>query len=202
MMASHHQFMFAIHYKVCIDQGSDGWSAAYYLMSLGVNLLLLFDWSHRTWNDVQLAIGDARFSSVCLLMIIVLNLDHGPYASHRWWLEMVQGAQQYTTQVANHNDLLFQENLPNINIDEGGDANEYLEEHEQEAKFAALGECVDRKLLRVGMCRWFQFISSMTLFLPMWTKRWTICLYCALQMGLFIKGRAAVGLTVEVRAED
>ena len=33
--------------SVCIDQGSDGWSASHYLKARGANLLLTFDWNHR-----------------------------------------------------------------------------------------------------------------------------------------------------------
>ena len=65
-------------YKVAIDQGSDGWSACNFLQWKLCCLLLIADPSHRCWNDAQLALGDAGMTSICMLCIIVLNLDHGP----------------------------------------------------------------------------------------------------------------------------
>ena len=53
-----------------IDQGSDGWSAAFFMMSIGVNILLLNDASHRVWNDFQLACQDTS--------LLVGTLQIGP----------------------------------------------------------------------------------------------------------------------------
>jgi hypothetical protein len=84
---------------VCVDQGGDGWSALHFLASWSCNLIILSDTSHRTWNDVSLAIGDMKWTYHCLLTIIILNLDHGPWAGHRWWNELRSGATEYTSKI-------------------------------------------------------------------------------------------------------
>ena len=80
---------------VCIDQGSDGWSACHWLIHLRHNILLLHDWCHRVWNNVELAIADMGWRYTVLLGVIMLNLDHGPWAGHKWFAEMVAGAEEY-----------------------------------------------------------------------------------------------------------
>eukprot|EP00972_Heterocapsa_arctica_P116309 16452358-Heterocapsa_arctica.AAC.1 len=65
---------------LAIDQGSDGWCAAYYLMmAKQCGLLLCKDTSHRIWNDTWLAIEHSELKPIFLLLIVVLNSDHGPW---------------------------------------------------------------------------------------------------------------------------
>ena len=73
-----------------------GWSACHWLIHLRHNILLLHDWCHRVWNDVELAIAEMGWRHTVLLGVIMLNLDHGPWAgSPRWFAEMVAGAEEY-----------------------------------------------------------------------------------------------------------
>ena len=58
---------------LAIDQGADGWSAAQYLMSTGVNLLLIGDPSHRIWNDVKLALQSAGLLQWSLIVAIIFK---------------------------------------------------------------------------------------------------------------------------------
>ena len=74
-----------------IDQGSDGWSAAHFLLSIGIVLLLVPDQSHRVWNDVQLGLDDAGVWFWALCLIVILNVDSGPWKGMRWWHEMRYG---------------------------------------------------------------------------------------------------------------
>ena len=39
---------------LAVDQGSDGWSAAHFLASEGLNILIVGDVSHRTWTMLSL----------------------------------------------------------------------------------------------------------------------------------------------------
>eukprot|EP00959_Pyramimonas_sp_CCMP1952_P347958 7288586-Pyramimonas_sp.AAC.1 len=64
-----------------IDQGGDGWSGAHFLMSWNANVLLLFDPSHRVWNDCTLAFRDNGLYYWVLIVITVINIDHGPFNS-------------------------------------------------------------------------------------------------------------------------
>ena len=49
------------------------------IRAAGYNRFFLFDPSHRVWNDAQLALKDAGLMGLCLLLIVVINLDHGPW---------------------------------------------------------------------------------------------------------------------------
>ena len=92
--------------------------------------------------------------------------------------------------------------ISDSDVDDGGDAGEHLTEAEEEAKFRSLRDAVSRKQAKVGMSRWFGYITSMNPFLRIWTRRLVLCLYCSLSMGLFTKGRASLGLKLTVRNED
>ena len=82
-------------FTLSIDQGGDGWSAAHYLMSWGVNLVLLHDPSHRVWSDTQLALQDCGLWHWCMLTALLMNVDSGPYKSQAWGEERKQGVKEY-----------------------------------------------------------------------------------------------------------
>jgi hypothetical protein len=92
---------------LCIDQGSDGWSASFFLASLFINIIVLFDQSHRCWNDVQLAISDCGWWYMALLLIAIMNLDHGPWGGQRWFNEARDAVLEYV-RVATRRCCLFQ----------------------------------------------------------------------------------------------
>lgn len=73
---------------LCIDQGSDGWSAGFFLMSkCRANVLLVPDPSHRTWNDVELSLHDCDMWMNCLTWMSVMCIDQGPWNGARWFQE-------------------------------------------------------------------------------------------------------------------
>ena len=80
---------------VTIDQGSDGWSACFFLASQFLNVIPFFDMSHRVWNDCQLSIQDCGWWHVALLLVGLMNLDHGPWSTQRWFNETKDGVQDY-----------------------------------------------------------------------------------------------------------
>ena len=90
-----------------IDQGSDGWSAAHFLCARYLNVVVMFDQSHRTWNDTQLAISDCSWWSLLLLLVSIMNLDYGPWAEERWYHETKESAKQYL-EIATHRCAIFQ----------------------------------------------------------------------------------------------
>ena len=67
-------------FTIAIDQGTDGWCAAYWLLYLVFAcVVVVFDPSHRVWNDCQLALADAHLTGIVALLVVVFNLDHGPW---------------------------------------------------------------------------------------------------------------------------
>lgn len=59
-----------------IDQGSDGWSAQYFLRyGLCACVLVLIDPAHRSWKNSKLALQDAGLWGVVTVTIACLNGD-------------------------------------------------------------------------------------------------------------------------------
>lgn len=74
---------------ICLDQGSGGWAGGMWLQhQAGVNALLLFDVSHRGWNDACLALRGCGMWSTVLLLQVCMNLDHGPWQDGKWHKEL------------------------------------------------------------------------------------------------------------------
>ena len=74
------------------------------------NILLLLDWKHRTWNDVQRALEDSGLWQYIKLTEIILNADVGPWSNHTWWGTLVGALPHYircaTPDCKFSNDLL------------------------------------------------------------------------------------------------
>ena len=152
--------------SICIDQGGDGWSGSNWLLHKQVMLMRLFDSSHRNWNDVRLALAATSTLHMTSLMgILVLNLDHGPYAGWAWWQQLHQGAEELM-QVSSMEDESFIQLWPRIDNEIG------VEELCDEARASAwknLPACVAHKNVKVGMCRWFQYTSAVREYLKIWS---------------------------------
>lgn len=55
---------------LCIDQGSDGWTASHWLMGVQkVATILIADSNHRVWDDVELAIRDTGLWQLTLMCV-------------------------------------------------------------------------------------------------------------------------------------
>lgn len=71
---------FGLTLCLCVDQGSDGWAAAMWLLYVAsVRLLLFFDPSHRNWNDLKMAISSAGLWDAVLLWGVVFSVNYGPF---------------------------------------------------------------------------------------------------------------------------
>eukprot|EP00971_Amphidinium_carterae_P343874 6483909-Amphidinium_carterae.1 len=89
-----------------VDQGTDGWSGGHYLESLGLNIMLLGDESHRLWNDCQSSIRDAGLQPYVTATTVAVNAEHGPWSSERWYRELVEASVAFANVDAGENPLL------------------------------------------------------------------------------------------------
>eukprot|EP00971_Amphidinium_carterae_P220765 4382944-Amphidinium_carterae.1 len=167
-----------------IDQGGDGWCAVHYLMATRHCILLLSDQSHRCWNDFQLALQDSKLYSWTLVTICLLNLDHGPWGGARWWEELKSGCREYI-RVAGPECVVWQGHLPHVLAEVGEELMVEGAEERNAALFYGLEECVERKVERVGMTRWFQYVSAVHSFLKLWSRRCVVLIYICLMLGTF-----------------
>ena len=63
---------------VAVDQGSDGWGALHFLAcKANACVLIPKDMNHRLWNDTWLALQDAGMKPLIVMMMVVINSDHG-----------------------------------------------------------------------------------------------------------------------------
>ena len=184
---------------ISIDQGSDGWSACHFLRSIDVNLLLLPDVSHRTWNDTQLAIQDSEMWFWCLICVTLLNMDTGPWDSFHWWTIMKENIKEYAT-IAKDNCPILRGCSNNLEEDLELELGEDDDDYEFDAmadgatrsfqKFIA--QVIHKKFPKVGMCRWFQFIHFSRDLLRAWTARFIIVTYYLIMLGTKALHNAAV----------
>lgn len=65
------------------------------MLQLYYNLMVLPDWCHRCWNDVQKAMSDMNWSYSILVGTIILNCDHGRWNGHQWYEMTVAGAREF-----------------------------------------------------------------------------------------------------------
>jgi hypothetical protein len=170
---------------LAIDQGSDGWCAAYYLMmAKQCGLLLCKDTSHRIWNDTWLAIEHSELKLIFLLLIVVLNSDHGPWKDARWLQTAREGAQAYAA-VGGPDDPLFQRHVHQI-IEEMG-----LQHRSDEGDalyqevWESIPECVQHMTTKVATSRWFGVFDSLERFLPIWSRRLLLLQYIGMELGLW-----------------
>jgi hypothetical protein len=177
-----------------IDQGSDGWSAAHYLRSEGVTLLVLPDQSHRVWNDVKNALQESGVFPQILITIVLLNADHGPWQEARWFETLKEGVAEYL-KVASPACPVFTSWYPCICEEMGEQAP--APGHEREV-FDSLAEVFRKKTPKVGLARWFGYVDALEAFLPSWSRRLVVTLYVALQLGLFEDKKATDVLKVSL----
>jgi len=67
----------------------------------------VYDWFHRTWNDLQNSLRDAGLWVWSLLSIIVMNADHGPWDGASFWFKTKEGLTSYLTLATNEDALMI-----------------------------------------------------------------------------------------------
>ena len=85
--------------SLCIDQGSDGWCPAMWLLyACSLRLVLFFDSNHRAWDDLKGAFAAAGCWDVVLLWA-GFHINYGPFDGGAWWRQAQEAAREYTLTV-------------------------------------------------------------------------------------------------------
>ena len=142
-----------------------------------------------------------RWAGATPFGVVMLNLDHGPWAGHKWFAEMVAGAEEYM-RVSSSDDPIFASLLPHIVLETGMSMVDVNTKAQRDELFKSLSPAVQHKQDKVGTSRWFQFIHAMESFLKIWSRRQCIGLSCSLQLGLFAKGAAVLKVHLKPRDAD
>lgn len=179
---------------IATDQGSDGWSASWYLIwSLQIFGVVIGDTSHRVWNDSCNALRDAGLWAATRLLLVCLNFDHGPWADARWLESCREASHTYVRTTAWQEDPLFVGLLARMAADreemhETSSA-EYCEE-----LFRSFPQVFARKTQKVGGSRWFGLVDGLTQLLPDWHRRLCILAYLAVLEGLMTNTAQVAGV--------
>lgn len=188
--------------NISIDQGSDGWCPAIYLVhGLFLRAVLFFDPSHRVWNDCQGAIKQQGLWDTILLWGILFNLNDGPYEGAAWWRTTQEAAESYAA-TAKTDCPILQNLLPRIAMETGQEERMTDPTWPQEVLdnlFAA--RAVDSKGPSMSTSRWFSWMhcfeywqGSNALRLLLWT-------YLGIHLG-YLKEAASGKPKVQVPKKD
>ena len=168
---------------VCIDQGSDGWSATAYMQNqLRCCCLILPDPSHRVWNDCQLALKGCKLWSLTMVMAKIFSLDQGPWEEARWFQQSAEAAQVYMSTAGGTDCSLFQEMLGRI-LTDTGDRDRVAEEGIDEEIWKSVPDAFQSKMPKVSMTRWFSWVHSAGHMLKNWHRRLLVYLFISLAEG-------------------
>ena len=105
------------HMNVAIDQGGDGLSACNWLMAMGCCLTIWCDFSHGANNDINGAIKELGLWSFWLLMLVTLNVPHGPWDDDVRNAQAKEGWEETKKHYTARSAVLFQDHLPHM-VDE------------------------------------------------------------------------------------
>ena len=163
------------------DQGPDNSCACNFLLSRGVNLLVVSDSSHRVWNDVRQAFQGAGMMPMIMATCALINFDSGPWRSAEFF-QQSKGACAELVATQGCDNALVQQMLPAL-MSELELAAEAGNPDLPDMIMSAMAASFDQKFQRVGMCRWFQVLDSAELLLQQWSCRFLVLLYMAHERG-------------------
>lgn len=180
---------------VAVDQGSDGWGALHFLAyKANACVLVLKDMNHRLWNDTWLALQDAGMKPLIVMMMVVINSDHGPWQDAKWMEEAREAAWLYSRQASTECPLFegfFEGMVGDMKLE-----CRLGEEGLEEEVFNSLGEAVATKVPKVAGSRWFGVIDALEMYLPIWHRRLLLAVYICLQLQVFSGSATKVAATL------
>ena len=176
--------------SIGMDQGSDGWSASWFLMyerALRINVIV--DQAHRTPNDCELAVVECGWWPVVLMSMIAFNINWGPWSSCRWG-EECRTALSEMRQFVDKNGEFFHWLAKGLADDLG----ETLEHSDD---YSALWDALPRMRTfrfrgeRTRLGAWFGWFKAADDYDHGWTARAGVYAFVGLTKGWLVKkGRA------------
>ena len=125
--------------NLVMDQGLVGVAATAFLQNqLHLSLHAQWGTSHRCWNDCKGALKDSGNWGFILLLVVLLNSNHGPWASPAFWEEWKEAGGLLMDSVSCR-DSMFQHLLAFI-LNDRGSADRVLEEGVGKEVWAELRE--------------------------------------------------------------
>ena len=192
------------------DQGGDGVSAVHamlYLMSL--NLFALWDPSHGAQRDLKDAFSDVGLWPLVLLLLVVVNLGHGPEKDECLRFSQINDLLDWLFKTFTAADChLFQARAPDLRAEMGSK----LKVGEGQSEMEAVRESLrhDSKYPKLGektkLCEFLGWQRALPDLLRTWHRRLfkaeLLSLECDWLTGRLVKERLVVSQQVLDRAEE
>ena len=169
---------------IALDRGSDSWAAKQFLKyGLLANIEEFPDQSHDCWNDVRNALRETGLWNHVLVMVLALNLSHAPFEEGRWF-NMIKDAFTEYHSVASHHDPIFVMLLPKI-LNDWGELHRQAEPNIAQEVWDRLPDqwCWRRRGAKVGMCRFFGFMTASVPFREIYHTKLLGMIYLGLKQG-------------------
>jgi hypothetical protein len=169
---------------IASDQGTIGSCLLWYLAyQKRVRCLILWDPSHRVWNDIKHACQMSHLWPHVLLMTAVINHTHGPWNGSAFWEQSRDAAEMYI-QRSSEVDPLFLAFLPGILADKGMSHRAAEPGIEKEVFESFLAEdCWKNRGTKVALARWFGFMKAAAGFDKTWNVRALALLFLGIKVG-------------------
>ena len=97
---------------LCSDRGSDahcGYHALAYAKDFQINCSLWWDNSHDSYRGVLESIKKASLYPLVVLLMVTINLDHGPDSTNMRYCQMLELCQRALPLMKPENTPLFQD---------------------------------------------------------------------------------------------
>lgn len=171
------------HLSVTADQGSDGFAAIHALQRhFRCNLSYTPDASHGVHRDLMGALRSASLMEFMLLVMVAMNLQHGPWGDDSRWQQMKESAAQLWAEFTPATCPLWHERGPAIaqEILEPGVApdGEQLQKAWEKAASSGL---LEKKGYTINLNRFMGVLDGATELLQVWTAKLMVCEYVALE---------------------
>lgn len=141
------------------------------------------DGSHRLWNDTWGALSSSGLKALFVVLIVVLNCDHGPWGDNRFYQTAVESCKAYLT-VGSPDDCLFQRCFGRIVRQMGLEGRRGDPDLPAEV-FRSIQDSVTCMTEKVAQSRWFGVFASLEKFWPLWSRRYLLLAYIGLELGTY-----------------
>lgn len=170
------------HLTICMDMGSDGFAGMNFAQQeLGLNVEPLFDPSHGSWRDCQRMIRESNLMSYWLVLMMVMNLLHGPFLEDARYNSMQEALREVFASFSPGRCVLFGEYAKAMLFEAG------LTVNCDDANLAAMwqgipeDESMSRKHYKVNMNRFWHGIERAKHYAANWTKYLYLFTYMAVE---------------------
>lgn len=174
------------HLTIAADQGSDGMAAYWYLQHCQVNCMMLCDWSHGAWADTKGMLRDMGLFPWWLLMMVTLNLAHGPFNDDVRYTQLNDAWSECARHLAPERCALYQQHVGSM-VDEMSGAIELSGEAPSDGEIwrAMSGRpALLRKGYKVNLNRFFGGTQTARRDLSTWHWQLFVLEYVGLESGM------------------